>query len=286
MEKEQKTVAIIGANSILSQAIYSQLKDDYQIYQVFNENKYRIKEQSNLIDHQTFLQKAISIDYIFFISAIIDYGETSEIIRKIFETNVYFLKSISEKHPEAKIIHASSVSLYKEGDSVINEHTEIDLASSYQMSKCWGENIVRQHPGGGVNIRLSSLFGPEMNIKTFLPYVIKSALINKKIILFGDGSRKQNYIDAAEAATYFCTAMHVDADFPLLAVNRNSCSNLEIAEKIQNAIGNVEIGFENEDNSPSFIYNNELSRNVLGLNSTANIDHQIQQTILWMQKQF
>lgn len=286
MEKEQKTVAIIGANSILSQAIYSQLKDDYQIYQVFNENKYRIKDPSNLIDHQTFFEKAFTIDYIFFISAIIDYGETSEIIRKIFETNVHLLKSISEKFPEAKIIHASSVSLYKEGDSVINEHTEIDLTSSYQISKCWGENIVRQHPGGGVNIRLSSLFGPEMNVKTFLPYVIKSALTNNKITLFGDGSRKQNYIDAAEAASYFCAAMHVDVEFPLLAVNRNSCSNLEIAEKIQNTIGNVEIGFENEDNSPSFIYNNELTRKVLGLNSTANIDHQLQQTILWMQKQF
>lgn len=285
MDNNKKTVAIIGANSILSQAIYFRLKEKYNIYQIFNKNTYRVKENTNLLNLETFQSKLWEIDYIFFISAIIDYRETLENVRNTFETNVYLLKNISQNYPKARIIHASSVSLFKEMNGIINEKTEIELLSSYQISKYWGEQIVNQHSGGGVNIRLSSLFGPEMNIKTFLPYVIKSAIENKKIVLFGDGSRMQNYIAAEEAAIYFCAAMDTPTEFPALAVNKKSYSNLEIGEMIQKILKDVEIEFKGEDASGGFTYNNELTRTKLGIYPETDINQQIQDTILWMQKQ-
>lgn len=280
-----KKVVIIGANSILAQAIHSKLKNYFLVYQVYNNNKYRIEDKTNLIDINTFKNSSLNFNYIFFISAVIDYRETLESMEKIFYTNVHLLKFISNKFPEAKIIHASSVSLYKEKKQPVMESDELELTSSYQISKHWGENIVTNHAGGGVNIRISSLFGEAMNVKSFLPYIIKNAIENNKIILFGDGRRKQNYIDAKEAALYFCAAMDYKESHPLLAVNSNSYSNLEIAEIIRTCLGDIDIEFKGKDDSPSFIYDNTNTRQKLNILDKSNFKEQIQKTIIWMQKQ-
>ncbi len=280
-----KKIAIIGANSILSQSIFDKLESDNEIAQVYNNRKEKIRNQENLIHISEFLALKSNFDVIYFLSSVINYSENPSSILKTFETNVELLARISEKFPKSKIIHSSSVSIYKNHGKTIFENSEIEPKSSYSISKLWAEKIVTNHKGIGINIRLSSLFGKQMNTNTFLPKIIQNAIESKEIIIFGDGSRKQNYINADEAAIYFCNAMHMNATETILAVNNNSYSNLEVAQIIQQSLDNVIIKHSGEDNSPSFIYNNQKTKQELDIKQEYSFSDSLSELIQWMQKQ-
>lgn len=278
-------IAIIGANSFLAQSIFHKLKDQHRVFQVYHQNTFRIKfPNEDTLNIQDFLKLKPKIDVIFYVSSVIDFEENHSSLFNLFSTNTNLLKVISEKFASAKIINASSVSVHEITNEIINETSNICPRTSYAITKWWGEQIVNRHIGGGVNIRISSLFGTGMNQNTFLPKVIKDGVVKGKIKLFGDGSRKQNYIHVDECSEYFVTAIEKNISTPLLAVNRYSYSNKEIAKKISNQLGDVEIYYVGEDHSPGYIYNNSITRNTLGINLTVDFDKQLYDTISWMRK--
>lgn len=279
------SIAIIGINSILAQSIYNQLSGDYEIVQVYHINKDKVKSDKNLVNTADFLKMNRSFKAIYFISAAINYQENSSSVQQVFDTNVKFLLEVSERFPEAKLVHSSTVSIYEELGQTITEMSPIDPKNSYAMSKLWAEQIVSRHPGGGVNVRMSSLFGVQMNQTTFLPKVIQSGIQNKEINIFGDGSRKQNYISADEAGEYFCNAMNYTGKLPLLAVAGRSFSNVEVARIIKENIDGVIINFKGEDNSKSFVYDNTVTRAALQMTKKNSFSDSLIQLISWIKKQ-
>jgi nucleoside-diphosphate-sugar epimerase len=281
-----KNIAIIGANSILGQAIYERLVDDHTVYQVYNANVTNIKSHKNLIQIEDFLKSNLSFDVIYFISAVITFEESSTKINQLFFTNVNLLKTISETFATSKIINASSVAVFQESNHTLIETSPLLPKSSYALSKLWAEHLVATHQGGGVNIRISSLYGVGMKKNTFLPKMMQSAIQNKKIIIFGDGSRKQNYISAKEAADYFCDAMHYAGSMPLLAVGKQSYSNLEMANMLVEMQSEVKIELEGQDNSSSFTYDNTLTKQELRSNQDYSFYELIKEVLEWMQKQY
>jgi nucleoside-diphosphate-sugar epimerase len=283
---EYNNIAIIGANSILAQSICERLTEEYNVFQVYHINHNRIGNKENLIQIKDFLKSDLSFGVIYFISSVISFDEKDEVIKEIFETNVKLLKQVSEKFINSKIIHASTVSVYKQEDEVIVEKSNIAPKSSYAHSKLWAEQIVDNHKGGGVNIRISSLFGSQMNQTTFLPKIISNAIYEKKIIIFGDGSRKQNYISAVEASEYFYKAIYYSEKIPLLAVGKQSLSNIELAQMIQKIIPEVTIAFYGEDSSKSFVYNNIFTKDKLQINKEYSFIQTLNEVIQWIEKQF
>lgn len=265
MVANKKQIAIIGANSILAQSLYKRMYKEYDVAQVYHIRKDKIADKENLIYIGDFLQSGNPADVIFFLSAIISFEESKQNVQKLFDTNIKLLLDISERFPSAKIIHASSVSVYKYTGEEMTENSPVDPVSSYSLSKLWAENIVKNHKGGGVNIRLSSLYGVQMNQDSFLPKIIHNAVENKEIILFGDGSRKQNYISADEASEYFYKAMNHAGKITLLAVAERSFSNIEVAQIIQEKVDGVVIKFSGEDEPKSFIYNNAFTKEKLAI---------------------
>lgn len=285
-KKILKKIAIIGANSILAQAIYNKLSINNDVLQVYNTRIDRIKNQNNIELISDFLSKKEKFHTIYFLSSVIDFNESKESIQNIFETNVTLLAQISENFPESKIIHASSVSVYKNSQNEITENSELNPQSSYSISKIWAEKITNNHLGGGINIRISSLFGENMNPTTFLPKVIKSAITTKEIVIFGDGSRKQNYISETEAAEYFCAALDYKENGTFLAVNSKSYSNLEVAQLIQQKVKGTTLKFTGIDESPSFIYNNNQTKTELKITEEYSFSNSLSTLIEWTQKQF
>lgn len=286
MEYKPK-VAIFGANSILAQALYDRLVGSRRIvYQVYNTNVEKIAVKKNLFTVDGFFQSGVVPEILFFFSSVIDFKEDIATLENIIDTNILLLNKISAKFPDAKIIHSSSVSVYGPVEGMIDETTATAPKSSYSFSKLWAEFIVRSHSGGGVNIRLSSLFGPQMKMNTFLPLIIQHALRNKEITLYGKGERRQDYISAREASEYFYKAMEFDGDMPLLAVHSKSYSNYETALIVSNMIGDVKITFTGEDDSPGFVYDNSRTKKALGMESAYTFDTELKETILWIIKQF
>ena len=280
----KEKLVVVGANSFLAQAIIRKNSDKFEIVQIYNKSRDKLdpEHQQYKIDH--FLKKKIAPHVIFFISSVINFKEDLNSIENIFSTNVLLLKRISELFPGSKLILASSVSVFEKSNKVLFESSRVNPDSSYGLSKLWAEKIVEQHPGGGVSIRISSLFGKGMNTSTFLPSIIIQSLKNDKIILYGDGSRMQNYIHVDEAAEYFIHAINYKCSGTLLAVNENSYSNIEIARMVQKILNTSAIIFKGRDTSSSFIYDNSFSKNELGINEKTTFQKKLENTILWIQK--
>jgi len=279
-------IAIIGANSSLSQALLSKIPEKFNVLQVFNNNLYRIDKSYNFIKIDEFLKERPKIEIIYFISSFVSFSEKYSDIKKIFLTNIQLLKRISYLYPNSKIINTSSVAVFKDNDHEITEDSELNPQSSYAFSKLWSELIVNNHKGGGVNVRISSLFGENMNNNTFLPQIMKDAILKNKIYLYGNGYRMQNYIYFDDVATILYRCLKYKKKFPLLAVNNDSYSNLDIANLIKSISPKLKIIFKGNDSTKSFRYNNTKTLNYLGIKFKSNFNEQITNTFLWMKKQY
>lgn len=281
-----KNIAIIGANSFLSQSLLKKLPDNYNIIQVYNNNDDRIDKSYNYLKISAFLKEKPEIDVIYFIASYINFSEKFFDIEKSFSINVLLLKKISDLYPKTKIIHTSSVSVYDVSNQPISEHSKLNPENSYGLSKLWAELIVNNHSGGGINVRISSLFGENMNCNTFLPLIMKDAILDNKIFLHGDGSRLQNYIYVEDVARVLYSALEYKEEVPLLAVNKRSYSNLEIANIIKSISPQLEIKYKGKDNSCSIKYDNNETMKYLGLTFVNNFNEQITNTFSWMTKQY
>ncbi|MCG2611263.1 SDR family oxidoreductase [Flavobacterium sp. SM15] len=286
MKTNKEKIAIVGANSILAQSLYEKIKDEFEVFQVYHIHTDKIEDVASCIQINDFLSFSDEFKAIYFFSSVISFQENIDSVRKIFETNVKLLLQISSNFKSAKIIHSSSVSVFGNPGSTITEKTPVNPLSSYAFSKLWAEKIIADHFGGGVNLRMSSLFGKQMNENTFLPKIISDALNKKEITIFGDGSRKQNYIEVKQAANYFYKALSYNGKMPLLAVGEKSFSNFELAQIIQKQVEGVAIRFLGEDFSTSFEYNNVETKKALTIEENFSFESALNQLIEWKGKQF
>lgn len=281
-----KNIAIIGANSFLSQSLLKLFPENFNVTQVYNDNDNLIDKSFDYLKIDSFLEDNLEFDIIYFIASYINFSEKLFDIEKIFYSNVLLLKKISDLYPKAKIIHTSSVSVYNLSDQPISELSKLNPESSYGLSKLWAELIVNNHSGGGVNVRISSLFGENMNCNTFLPLIMKDSILENKISLYGDGSRLQNYIYVDDVAHILYCALDYNEDMPLLAVNNKSYSNLEVANIIKSNEPNLEINFKLSDESYSSKYDNNNTMRYLNLTFANSFHKQIIKTFEWMKKQY
>ena len=256
-----KSKLIIGASGFLgthllkmllagSDQVYVALRPQDRITAVAAEKQISFAALDDISD---------DIDTVYLLAAHIPYEAPDEYTKKLIESNVELPLLVVKHFPKAKIIYASSVSIYgtQNGGVVIDEQGPFGHPFAYGLSKLAGEMVVRTHPKFAI-LRLSSLFGPNMCAPTFIRSIIHSALRDKKITLFGDGARLQNYLFVEDACKMLMVAANVKENFIGNAVGNRSISNKDIAEKIAKIIGNIQIIFKDDDTSLSSQYSNQL----------------------------
>lgn len=283
-KNKMKKVSIIGANSFISAELIKLLKNKYKILQVYNNEKSLLNKNFDIIHIDDFLRNKIRVDILYFIA-------TRNIeIKKLrdlditFLTNVKLLYKIITLYPNSKIIYLSSISVNSSA-GIVNETSKIYPNSSYSISKLWGEILLKQYHKNYIIIRPSSIFGPNMNLKTFLPRIILDSFNKKKITLIGDGSRIQNYISTTQLAKYLFNAITHPKSEVLLACSKNSLSNFDIATIISKISGS-QIIYENEyDSSIGFNVDNSYSENKLNI-TNENLIQEIKNLYRWIKKEF
>ena len=92
-----------------------------------------------------------------------------------------------------------------------------------------GEEMVKQNSSYSI-LRFSSLFGIGMKQDNFIRRAIEQALEKNNIVLFGDGLRKQNYLNVNQAVEYLVATADCKDNFIGLAVDNVSYSNKQIRE--------------------------------------------------------
>ncbi len=158
-------------------------------------------------------------------------------------------------------------------DSVIYENSSFNNPDNYALSKLSAEFIVRLCTNYQI-IRFPSIYGADMTHKTFIPKLLEQAK-KEKITLYGDGARMQNYINVEDAVGYLISASNQKESGIYLGVFNRSYSNKEVAKCVHKFIPKCKIQYIGKDNSPSFVYNNLLTRKQLGFEPKISLEEGI-----------
>lgn len=278
----KKKNLIIGANSFLSKAI-SQLLLSQGHYIEGIIHKKKDKLLPNIIYHSNKDLYKIGDDFdaVYIISAHIPTNIEANTHTHLFETNIALTEKVCKQFPNAKIILASSVSVYGEQVDILDENSINAPTNVYGISKLWGEYIVKQCNRYAI-VRISSMYGEGMNLSTFLPRTILQAL-DGKIVIWGNGLRQQNYISVKMVAQYLVAAADYSGNGIFLAVDEKSYSNVEIAEFIQESC-QCQIDFFGNDNSSSYYYNNNETKQKLHIQQQEKLKENLQDLIQWIKK--
>lgn len=260
-------VLIIGANGFLGKNLAQQCLDNNWIVDVVV-NKAADKVPMGVRQYID-LAKAThtDYDYVFNTAAFIPYGAYNTPDDRLLESNIQLPLLLHNCFPSAKIVYASSVSVYGgNSNEEINERSPCDSPTLYGRSKLSGELITAHHKRYAI-VRFSSLYGAGMYGGTFIPAIVKKAKTEKLITLFGNGSRKQNYLHIRDAAM-FCinAALHGDNE-AYIGASPASASNKQVAETVAECVDGCQVAYHGEDASPSSVYDNRYTLGKLKINS-------------------
>lgn len=275
---------VVGTSSILAQQIVQLLlAAGHEVTGVFHRNPGPAAAGLTLVPVAALNELPDAFDVVFCISAYIPRKGEAPSPARLFEVNVALPEQLSARFSRAKLVYASSVSVYGQLPGVRTEASPCLQPNAYGLSKLWGEAVVQAHPRYAV-LRISSMYGPGMHAETFLPLVVDAALKTRTITLLGDGSRQQNYIHAADAARAFVAAAAHPDNGVFLAVAERGYSNREVADLLVQHLPDVTVQHTGADFAPSFTYNPSLSFCTLNLPPARPLESGLADLILWNQK--
>ncbi len=270
---------IIGANGFLGRNLVKKaLQMGWMVDCVYHTDKSFIPNQCRSFHIDELPKLKDSYDIVFLLSAFIPYGSFNSSDERLLDVNIKIPLLILDKFKKSKIIYSSSTAVYGNHDSTIFEDSSFNNPNIYGLSKLAAESILKFHTDFQI-IRFSSIYGKGMNSKTFIPKIMEEAKQNKKITLFGDGSRIQDYLYIDDAIHYLMAASKSKESGIYLGVFGKSYSNTDVAKIIQEFIKDCKINYEGEDKSPSFVYNNSLTRKLLNFTPQFDLEKGIRGSI-------
>lgn len=210
-------------------------------------------------------------------------GADNLVEEDLFAGNVKSTQIICSAFPESNVIFASTASIFGFQNDPIRENSLILPNNDYAISKLWAEHVVCRQARYSI-IRFSSLYGNGMRENTIIPNYVNQALSKGEIGVWGNGSRKQNYLHIQDAAQIMLAASCQSFNKIFLGVDLLEYSNLELAEMVAQKTG-AKIILVGQDSSRSVSYNNQFTRDTLNWKPAISFEAGISQYIEWKKRQ-
>ncbi len=276
-------ILITGANGFLASYLVRLLNYETDLIigleiseNTISENKYFRKIYS---DVNLLISEQINFDIVFNLAAFIPYGVESQPDLNLVKSNILLTAILALQYKKARFVFASSVSVF--GDPIklpLKVNSPFNNPNLYGLSKIAAESIIMNLKSYGI-IRFSSIIGTNMNEKSFIPKIIRSAKQNNEITIYGNGSRIQDYIDVRDAARLCKLLGNLKQNMIILGVSGNPVTNREVAQIVALNTG-AKINFSDKDCSPSFYYDVEDVYQILNFQSEYTLDRTIREIIL------
>ncbi len=199
--KKNKNVLVIGGSGFLGSNIleilyerkYNVTNYDINPPKIINKN---IKFIKGNIENKVKLFAAMkNQDIVYHLASIADIEENIKNPFKALNINIIGTLNIIEsiiKNKVKKLLYASSLYVYS------------NKGSFYRIAKQTCENIIEEFAKKNqyefINLRYGSLYGKRSQEWNGLNQYIRQILKNKKIIYFGDGNERREYIHVIDAA--------------------------------------------------------------------------------------
>jgi nucleoside-diphosphate-sugar epimerase len=194
-------LAIIGSGGYIGAELNFFLKKKYKITPVSS------KDKINKFCNKKNLERIIlNNEIIIFLSNINSLSENEKYPLKNYKVSILPLKKICDVankfKKKVKIIYFSSSSVYGLKKGTVSESSKTSPTCNYDSQKILCEEILRKNTSKYLKytiLRLGNIYGPSINKpqskdRGILGQIIKSAIIKKKIYIYGKGNFYRNYL--------------------------------------------------------------------------------------------
>lgn len=209
-------ILITGATGFIGKYLFRRLTD-------LNHNVFGISQSGGEIDGFEIVSVDITdvnsleeffngkrFDVVFHLAALVPGKSGSINAEKYFKVNVFGtnnLLTVSEKYRVKKFIYSSSASVYNRKITILPAREECASPENiYGVTKLAAENLCEifriENKLKTACLRYSSVFGYGQEPSSVLPIFIKKVIDDEHIVIFGSGTRTQDFIyvkDVVEA---------------------------------------------------------------------------------------
>lgn len=216
-ESSQAVILVTGGQGLLGSRVVPLLAQSVPDAQIIVVARKADRRSSNIPQMETILgdlrdeslwtRFPPTITHVFHLAAAIPWRVEDRQKASVVTNNLLPLANLiehSQRWPKLRqIIYSSSVSVYSQTDKFLDEDSPQQPATLYGASKLAGEKLLFALEARGVqtvSLRLSSLYGFGQYEGTVLPIMVDRALKKQDILIFGDGTRTQDFLHCEDAA--------------------------------------------------------------------------------------
>jgi len=190
------------------------------------------------------------------IDAVINFAAESHVDRSIMEPDIFVktnvlgtqvLLDLARTHGVRKYVQISTDEVYGTlgPEGLFTEETPLAPNSPYSSSKAGADMLVRAYHetfGLPVNItRCSNNYGPYQFPEKLIPLMIKNALADQPLPVYGDGSNVRDWLHVEDHCRAIDLVLHHGRDGEVYNVGgNNERTNLEIVRTILQHLGKPE----------------------------------------------
>jgi UDP-glucose 4-epimerase len=172
----------------------------------------------DLRDEELWARIPGTITHVMHLAAVIPWRSDDRFKASLVTDNLLPLANLIEHSQRwsrlRQVIYASSVSVYAQTAELLREDSPPGPASLYAAAKFAGEQLLNCLESRGVHtalLRLSSLYAFGQYEGTVLPIMVNRARKDEEILIFGAGSRTQDFLHCEDAAGAFILCFHKQA---------------------------------------------------------------------------
>lgn len=245
-------ILVTGSNGFIGKHVCEKLKKTHELMGigtsttslVSNIEYYQCKIQSEtFVD--TLSKKIKKCEIIIHLAALIDKNDLNSNLIDVNCRGALNIVKLAKKIGVKKIINISGMTVIGKPISLpITESHSTDPKTLYHASKLMAEHIINlssKYNIKAINLRVPSPVGPGMNQGTILPTILNNCLSNKSIVIYGEGKRRQNYIDVRDIVRAINSAVNIDSE-GTFNIAAKTISNLDLAKlciKITNSSSKI-----------------------------------------------
>ena len=240
------------------------------------------------------------------IDAIVDFAAESHVDNSISDatpflhTNVIGVQSIIEavkKNPDVLYLHVSTDEVYgdiADGDPPCTAESPLRPSNPYAASKAAGDLLVlaavRTHGIRARITRCTNNYGPHQADEKFLPTIIRSALNEEKIPVYGEGKQKRDWLYVTDHTDAVETVLQKGEDGNVYLISADSeQANIDTAKKVLGALGKSEDLISFVPDRPGHDWRYALdseNTKALGWNAQVSFDEGLRQTVEWYRARY
>lgn len=223
----QQTILVTGAAGLLGSRVVPLLSrrvPNARIIAVTRNKQYvshdpRVEAvYGDLRDQELWSGLPDTITSVIHLAAVISWRAEQKLQASIVTDNVIPIANMIEYTQHwpnlQQVVYSSSISVYGQSSEWLNEASPAQPVNLYGAAKLCGEDLMCCFRAQGirtVSLRFSSLYARGQYEGTVLPIMVNRARQRQDVLIFGDGTRTQDFLHCDDAANAILLALQHDA---------------------------------------------------------------------------